>query len=219
MKDVSLKVKFLDQECENPKGLVQLNPNNNSYVMNMDIFPEENHALSFTSIINNERLIIISDFYFKKIKAKFNTFKKNQKDINLIRKQYLLNKNTAQKIKSVQESKKLSREEHAIDYIVDQYINSMLTQKTTEKINAKKIKLDIYQNEIKIISQFNHDLNQIKQRLTSENYSLIRSLAISNIKNLEYKITLDEANINKSILTPTETEIQKEILSIKENLY
>ena len=90
--DGLLKAEFIKKESENPRGLVI--KTHQGYSPNFNIYPHFQSGNFYIGILRNGLSIQVTQSCYEKIKAKFRTFKKKEKDKNKVKKQYSLDRET-----------------------------------------------------------------------------------------------------------------------------
>lgn len=93
LEDGLLKAEFIKKESENPRGLVTRT--HQGYLPNLNIYPHFQSGNVDIGRLSNGLSIHVTQTCYEKLKAKFRTFKKNDKDKDKVKKQYSLDIETA----------------------------------------------------------------------------------------------------------------------------
>ena len=102
--DGLLKAEFIKKESENPRGLVI--KTHQGYSPNFNIYPHFQSGNFYIGILRNGLSIKVTQSCYEKIKAKFRTFKKKEKDKNKVKKQYSLDRETTNFLSNFKEKYK-----------------------------------------------------------------------------------------------------------------
>ena len=101
--DGLLKAEFIKKESENPRGLVI--KTHQGYSPNFNIYPHFQSGNFYIGILRNGLSIQVTQSCYEKIKAKFRTFKKKEKDKNKVKKQYSLDRETTNFLSNFKENR------------------------------------------------------------------------------------------------------------------
>ncbi|WP_111894905.1 hypothetical protein [Acinetobacter sp. MB5] len=208
--DQKLKLDFIEKESQRSGGLIQRNGDYYTPRV-MASWREE-----ISAQLSNHRTIQLDSACFEKLKSRYRTVKKNQKDHHLTKKQYMLNSQTIQQIKRIQEQNTWAREEAVIEHVINLYTNGNTAYKTKEQLKTRPIKLKLLEDEIKEnldqINQLNTKNHFLKQQY-EENIKLVAKL---DLINTQYKELLKTHQIDVSSLTIDEAILHARIQQIKE---
>lgn len=196
--DQKLKLDFIEKESQRSGGLIQ--QNGNYYIPREPISRQE----QIRAQLSNQHFIVLDSACFEKLKSRYRTVKKNQKDHHLTKKQYMLNSQTIQQIKRIQEQNTWAREEAVIEHVINVHTNNYTIDKTKAQLKTKQIKLKFLENEIKEninkINNLNTYNSYLKQKIDQLLYLLAKAYLVSD----HYKDLLQDNSIN--ILPPNVDE-------------
>lgn len=209
--DQKLKLDFIEKESQRSGGLIQWN--GNDYVPRVTGLGKSTDAQ-----LSNQRTIRLDSGCFEKLKNRYRTVKKNQKDLHLTKKQYMLDSQTIQQIKRIQEKNTWSREEAVIEHVISLYTNGYTANKTKAQLETKPIKLKIFQDEIKENLLKIDSLNKYNMHLKQQMDQLLYFLAKAYLVSDHYKDLLQDNSVD--ILAPNvdETTILAKKEEVKEVL-
>lgn len=214
--DQKLKLDFIEKESQRSGGLIRCN--GNYYVPREQ--PPFLGQLSIVAQLNNQMVIQLDSKCFEKLKNRYRTIKKNQKDSDLIKKQYMLDSQTIQLIKRIQEKNTWSREEAVIEHVISLYVNDYTAKKTKAQLETKPIKLKLLNDEItKNLDKINQ-LSQMNQYLQQKIDQLLDLLAKAYLVSDQYKDLLENNSIDipapklDEIITLAKKEKVKEELKL-----
>jgi len=203
-----LKLDFFEKESQRSGGLIQWN--GNYYIPRGEVSQEAPiHAQ-----LSNQKKILLDSRCFEKLKNRYRTVKKNKKDIHLTKKQYMLDSQTIQQIKRIQEKNTWSREEAVIEHVISLYTNSYTANKTKAQLETKPIKLKLLHDEITENLNKINQLNQQNQYLKQEVDQLLYFLANAYLMSDHYKdllknnsVDIPAPNINETITLAKKEEV------------
>lgn len=212
--DQKLKLDFIEKESQRSGGLIRWDGN---YYVPRVVTSQETpiHAQ-----LNNQKEILLDSKYFEKLKNRYRTVKKNQKDSHLTKKQYMLDSQTIQLIKRIQEKNTWSREEAVIEHMISLYTNGYTANKTKAQLETKPIKLKLLHDEITENLNKIMQLNQQNQYLKQEIDQLLYFLAKAYLVNDHYKDLLENNSVNipapnvDETITLAKKEEVKEVLKL-----
>lgn len=210
--DQKLKLDFIEQESQRSGGLIQWN--GNYYVPRV----MASQRTTISAQLSNHKTIHLNSECFEKLKSRYRTIKKKQKDSGLIKKQYQFKPKTVDKIKKIQQNNSWSREEVVIENLINNYIGwAFIDEKRTQlETNKKYLKLlttqiDEKQNEI-------NDLNSKNNTLDKKIEQLIKKLAQISLLEGYYKDILLQQEISVAEPDIKEEILEEKIHQIKEQL-
>lgn len=194
LEDGLLKAEFIKKESENPRGLVI--KTHQGYSPNFNMYP---HFLSGNfglGILSNGIQIEVTQSCYEKLKAKFRTFKKNDKDKNKVKKQYYLDHKTANFLSKFKEENHFDREEIVIEYLVRKKQSQELQFEHLKKIDQSTIRVQNLKNELanykSLCAQAEHDKLNLQARINELDDLLARAYALNDF----FKETLQEHKID-----------------------
>ena len=118
--DRQLKMEFFKDEYEK-NHVLTWDEQNKTY------FPTDNNRPDGPRVqLNNGDQVFylhITNECFEQLKRRYKVFKKNKRDHGLIKKQYSFKPTIANQIKKMKEDNHLTREEYAIEYLINSYLN------------------------------------------------------------------------------------------------
>lgn len=214
--DGLLKAEFLKKESENKRGLVIRT--DQGYTPNWDIYPQFQSGNVNLGILSNGIPIQVTQSCYEKLKAKFRTFKKKDKDKNKVKKQYYLDNKTVNFISDLKEKNNYGREDVVIEYLVKEYQKLKQDTQSREKIE-KSSKYD--QNLKQQLTDYKEAYTEMKNDvrfLQNRINELDDLLARAYLLNEFFKEILQEHKI-KFHYPPIDKEtIQKYKFEIRNNL-
>lgn len=188
--DQKLKLDFIEKESQRLGGLISWNGN---YYAPRVMTSER---VSMGAQLSNQQTIQLDLKCFEKLKTRYRTVKKNQKDSHLTKKQYMLDSQTIQQIKKIKEKNTWSREETVIEHVISLYTNGYTTKKTKAQLETKPIKLKLLQDEITENLSKIMQLNQQNQYLKQKIDKLLDLLAKAYLVSDQYKNLLEDNSVN-----------------------
>lgn len=188
--DQELKLDFIEKESQRSAGLIRWDGN---YYIPRVVTSQE---IPVHAQLSNQKIIALDSKCFEKLKNRYRIVKKNQKDRNLTKKQYMLDSQTIQLIKRIQEKNTWSREEAVIEHVISLYKNGYTAKKTKAQLETKPIKLKLLHNEITENLNKIMQLNQQNQYLKQEIDQLLYFLAKAYLVNDHYKDLLENNSVN-----------------------
>ncbi|MFW2105194.1 hypothetical protein [Acinetobacter guillouiae] len=194
LEDGLLKAEFLKKESENQKGLVIRT--NQGYIPNLAIYDQFQSGNVNLGVLSNSIPIQVTQSCYEKLKAKFRTFKKKDKDKNKVKKQYSLDRKTADFLSNFKEKNNYGREDVVIEYLVKEYQKLKQDTQNLEKIE-KSSKND--QNLKKQLADYKEAYTEMKndvQFLRNRINELDDLLARAYLLNDFFKETLKEHKID-----------------------
>ena len=194
LEDGLLKAEFLKKESENQKGLVIRT--NQGYIPNLAIYDQFQSGNVNLGVLSNGIPIQVTQSCYDKLKAKFRTFKKKDKDKNKVKKQYSLDRKTADFLSNFKEKNNYGREDVVIEYLVKEYQKLKQDTQNLEKIE-KSSKND--QNLKKQLADYKEAYTEMKndvQFLRNRINELDDLLARAYLLNDFFKETLQEHKID-----------------------
>lgn len=194
LEDGLLKAEFLKKESENPRGLVIRT--HQGYSPNFNIYHHFQSGNFYIGILRNGLSIQVTQSCYEKIKAKFRTFKKNDKDKNKIKKQYYLDHKTANFLSKFKEENHFDREEIVIEYLVRKNQSQELQFEHFKKIDQSTIRVQNLKNELanckNLCAQAENDKLDLQVRINELDDLLARAYALNDF----FKETLQEHKID-----------------------
>ena len=139
LEDGLLKAEFLKKESENPKGLVIRS--HQGYLPNLNTYPHFQSNNVDIGVLSNGISIQVAQSCYEKLKAKFRTFKKKDKDKNKVKKQYYLDHKIANFLSKFKEENHFDREEIVIEYLVRKNQSHELQFAHLKKIDQSTIRV------------------------------------------------------------------------------
>ncbi|ENX12358.1 hypothetical protein F895_03288 [Acinetobacter sp. CIP 64.2] len=216
LEDSLLKAEFLKKESENQEGLVRRT--NGGYIPNLDIYPQFQLQDSIHGILSNGMQIWLSPSCYEKLKAKFRTFKKKVKDKNKVKKQYQLNKETANFLSAFKEQNHYDREEVVVEYLVTKYQNQKLQFEHFDKLDRSSIRVQHLKNELdhckKLCAQNESDKLFLQVHVNELNDLLARAYLFNEF----LKETLKEHEIEYYQPVIKDDDVEKYKAEIRNNL-
>lgn len=216
LEDGLLKAEFLKKESENQRGLVIRT--DQGYIPNLAIYHQFQSGNVNLGILSNGIPIQVTQSCYEKLKAKFRTFKKKDKDKNKVKKQYYLDNKTVNFISDLKEKNNYGREDVVIEYLVKEYQKLKQDTQSREKIE-KSSKYD--QNLKKQLTDYKEAYTEMKNDvrfLQNRINELDDLLARAYLLNEFFKEILQEHKI-KFHYPPIDKEtIQKYKFEIRNNL-
>lgn len=212
--DQKLKLDFIEKETQRSGGLIQWNGN---YYIPRVVTSQE---APISAQLSNQQTILLDSKCFEKLKNRYRTVKKNQKDSLLTKKQYMLDSQTIQQIKRIKEKNTWSREEAVIEHVISLYTNGYAANKTKAQLETKPIKLKLLQDEVKENLSKIMQLNQKNQYLKQKIDQLLDLLAKAYLVSDQYKDLLENNSIDipapklDEIITLAKKEKVKEELKL-----
>ncbi|MFG0635333.1 hypothetical protein [Acinetobacter soli] len=212
--DQKLKLDFIEKESQRSGGLIRCNGN---YYIPRSVTSQE---AQISAQLSNQHTILLDSKCFEKLKNRYRTVKKNQKDRDLTKKQYMLDSQTIQLIKRIQEKNTWSREEAVIEHVISLYANSYTAKKTKAQLETKPIKLKLLNDEITKNLDKIKQLSQMNQYLQQEIDQLLDLLAKAYLVSDQYKDLLENNSIDipapklDEIITLAKKEKVKEELKL-----
>ena len=146
LEDGLLKAEFIKKESENPRGLVIRT--HQGYLPNLNIYPHFQSGNVDIGRLSNGLSIHVTQTCYEKLKAKFRTFKKNDKDKNKVKKQYYLDPKTANFLSKFKEENHFDREEIVIEYLVRKNQSQELQFEHLKKIDQSTIRVQNLKKEL-----------------------------------------------------------------------
>lgn len=216
LEDSKLKAEFLKKESENRGGLVKRE--NQIYIPNFGIYPQfQSHSSDVGVLINNMQIQVTLACY-EKLKAKFRTFKKKEKDKNKVKKQYYLDKETANFLSNFKEKNNYNREEVVIEYLVKKHEKQKLDSEHLDKLDKSAIRVQYLKNELA-------DCKELCSK--TENYKVLLKVRINELEDLlarayllnEFlKETLEEHSIEYCRPLINDDDVERYKAEIRNNL-
>ena len=192
--DGLLKAEFIKKESENPRGLVI--KTHQGYSPNFNIYPHFQSGNFYIGILRNGLSIQVTQSCYEKIKAKFRTFKKKEKDKNKVKKQYSLDRETTNFLSNFKEKYNYSREENVIEYLVRKYEKQKLDSEHLDKLDKSAIRVQHLKNELanykNLCAQAENDKLDLQVRINELDDLLARAFALNDF----FKETLQEHKID-----------------------
>ena len=193
--DGLLKAEFIKKESENPRGLVIKN-DQGFYSPNWYIYPQFQLGSISLEMLSNGMPIQVTQSCYEKLKNKFRTFKKNDKDKNKVKKQYSLDIETAYFLSSFKEKHNYSREENVIEYLVKKHEKQELESEHLVKLDKSAIRVQNLKNELanykNLCAQAENDKLDLQVRINELDDLLARAFALNDF----FKETLQEHKID-----------------------
>lgn len=217
LEDGLLKAEFLKKESENLKGLVRRI--DGGYASNFDVYAQLQPQDSIHGILNDGMQLWITSSCYEKLKAKFRSFKKKVKDKNKVKKQYQLNKETANFLSTFKEQNHYDREEVVVEYLVAKYQNQKLQFEHLDKLDKSSIRVLHLKNEL------DHCKNICAQNETDKSFlqayvnELKDLLARAYLLNEFFRETLKEHAIEYSRPLINNDDVEKYKTEIRNNLH
>lgn len=195
LEDSLLKAEFLKKESENPRGLVVIT-SHQGYLPNSNIYPHFQSGNFNIGRLSNGLSIQITQSCYEKLKAKFRTFKKKGKDKNKGKKQYSLDRETANFLSNFKEKYNYSREENVIEYLVRKHEKQKLDSEHLDKLDKSAIRAQHLKNELadykNLCAQAENDKLNLQVRINALDDLLARAYALNDF----FKETLQERKID-----------------------
>lgn len=216
LEDGLLKAEFLKKESENPRGLVIRT--HQGYSPNFNIYPHFQSGNFYIGILRNGLSIQVTQSCYEKIKAKFRTFKKNDKDKNKVKKQYYLDPKTANFLSKFKEENHFDREEIVIEYLVRKNQSQELQFEHFKKIDQSTIRVQNLKNELEnyknLCAQAVNDTLNLRTHIDE----LDDLLAKAYILNDFFKETLQKSGVNFNRPIIDDETVEKYKFEIRNNL-
>ena len=194
LEDGLLKAEFIKKESENPRGLVTRT--HQGYLPNLNIYPHFQSGNVDIGRLSNGLSIHVTQTCYEKLKAKFRTFKKNDKDKDKVKKQYSLDIETAYFLSSFKEKHNYSREENVIEYLVRKKKKKKLDSEHLDKLDKSAIRVQHLKNELanykNLCAQAENDKLDLQVRINELDDLLARAFALNDF----FKETLQEHKID-----------------------
>ncbi|MCU4337977.1 hypothetical protein [Acinetobacter dispersus] len=215
LEDRLLKAEFLKKESENPRGLII--KNQYGYITNHTTYPQFHSDSAGVGICNGLQIQVTVNCY-EKLKAKFRTFKKKDKDKNKVKKQYFLDRETANFLSNFKEKYNYSREENVIEYLVKKHEKQKLDSEHLDKLDKSAIRVQYLKNELaeckEVCSKTENDRSLLKVRINE----LDDLLASACLLNEFLKEILKEHAIEYCRPLITDDDIERYKAEIRNNL-
>ena len=216
LEDGLLKAEFLKKESENPRGLII--KTQQGYSPNFNIYPHFQSGNVYIGILSNGITIHASQSCYDKLKAKFRTFKKKDKDKNKVKKQYSLDRETANFLANFKEKYNYSREENVIEYLVKKHEKQKLDSEHLDKLDKSTLRVRYLKNELAdckaICSQAENDKLLLQARINKLDDLLARVYFLNEF----LKETLQEHKIDFHQPPIEEETLKKYKFEIRNNL-
>lgn len=207
-----LKLDFIEKESQRLGGLIRWNGN---YYIPRVVTSQE---APISAQLSNQQTILLDSKCFEKLKNRYRTVKKNQKDSHLTKKQYLLDSQIIQQIKRIKEENTWSREEAVIEHVISLYTNGYTAKKTKAQLETKPIKLKLLQDEITENLSKIDQLNQQNQGLKQKIDQLLDLLAKAYLVSDQYKDLLENNSVDipapkldETITLATKVKVKEEL--------
>jgi hypothetical protein len=217
LEDGLLKAEFLKKESENPKGLVIRN-DQGFYSPNWYTYPQFQSGNVYIGILSNGLSIQVTQSCYEKLKAKFRTFKKNDKDKNKVKKQYYLDKETVNFLSNFKEKYNYAREENVIEYLVRKHEKQKLDSEHLDKLDKSPIRVQYLKNELaaykNLCAQAENDKLLLQVRINELDDLLARAYFLNEF----LKDTLQEHKIDFHQPLIEEETLKKYKFEIRNNL-
>ena len=217
LEDGLLKAEFLKKESENPKGLVIRN-DQGFYSPNCYTYPQFQSGNVYIGILSNGLSIQVTQSCYEKLKAKFRTFKKNDKDKNKVKKQYYLDKETVNFLSNFKEKYNYAREENVIEYLVRKHEKQKLDSEHLDKLDKSPIRVQYLKNELaaykNLCAQAENDKLLLQVRINELDDLLARAYFLNEF----LKDTLQEHKIDFHQPLIEEETLKKYKFEIRNNL-
>lgn len=216
LEDYLLKAEFLKRESESPRGLIIRT--DQGYVPNFNIYPQF-QANNFSAVVlSNGITIHVSQSCYDKLKAKFRTFKKKNKDRNKVKKQYSLDKETAKFLSDFKEKYNYAREENVIEHLVKKHEKQALDSEHLNKLDKSFIRVQHLKSELaeykEVCSKNKNDKVFLKAHISE----LDNLLAKAYLLNEFFKKTLKEHAIEYYPPSINDDDVERYKAEIRNNL-
>lgn len=217
LKEGALKVAFLEEESKNPRGLII--KTGEGYQANFTGYPHlhSNEYFHLGTLQNGIQIKIPSIFY-EKLRGKFNTYKKNKKDADKVKKNYYLEKQTVNFLSKLKEINHWDREEIVIEYLANVYQGRELQFKSFKKIENSSIHLQNLKNELDHYKGLCVNAENDKITLRKRTNELEDLLARAYLSNKLLKETLKDNQIEFSQPPIDEETVERYKSEIRTNL-
>lgn len=216
LEDGLLKAEFLKKESENQRGLVIRT--DQGYTPNWNIYHQFQSSNVDMGILSNGIPIQVTQNCYEKLKAKFRTFKKKDKDKNKVKKQYFLDRETANFLSNFKEKYNYSREENVIEYLVKKHEKQKLDSEHLDKLDKSAIRVQHLKNELadckEVCSKNENDRELLKVRINK----LDGLLAKAYLLNEFLKGTLEEHAIEYCQPLINDDDVERYKAEIRNNL-
>ena len=216
LEDGLLKAEFLKKESENPRGLII--KTQQGYSPNFNIYPHFQSGNVYIGILSNGLSIQVTQSCYEKLKAKFRTFKKNDKDKNKVKKQYYLDKETVNFLSNFKEKYNYAREENVIEYLVRKHEKQKLDSEHLDKLDKSPIRVQYLKNELaaykNLCAQAENDKLLLQVRINELDDLLARAYFLNEF----LKDTLQEHKIDFHQPLIEEETLKKYKFEIRNNL-
>ena len=216
LEDGLLKAEFIKKESENPRGLVTRA--HQGYLPNLNIYPHFQSGNVDIGRLSNGLSIHVTQTCYEKLKAKFRTFKKNDKDKDKVKKQYSLDIETAYFLSSFKEKHNYSREENVIEYLVKKHEKQELESEHLVKLDKSAIRVQNLKNELAAYKNLCAQAENDKLLLQVHINKLDDLLARAYFLNEVLKETLQEHKIDFHQPLIEEETLKKYKFEIRNNL-
>ena len=216
LEDGLLKAEFIKKESENPRGLVTRT--HQGYLPNLNIYPHFQSGNVDIGRLSNGLSIHVTQTCYEKLKAKFRTFKKNDKDKDKVKKQYSLDIETAYFLSSFKEKHNYSREENVIEYLVKKHEKQELESEHLVKLDKSAIRVQNLKNELAAYKNLCAQAENDKLLLQVHINKLDDLLARAYFLNEFLKETLQEHKIDFHQPLIEEETLKKYKFEIRNNL-
>ncbi|MHA3083225.1 hypothetical protein ACX1NX_08660 [Acinetobacter sp. ANC 5383] len=212
--DEKSKREFFKAESQRKNGCLCLDQNR--YIPSSKLLPENPNdwlqSVIITTLSTGQTLsLCITEACFTQLKNRYKAVKKKERDRGLIKKQYSFQPALAHQIKKIKENHRWAREEDAIEYLVNGYVNQKIAYETFTKINQSPIRLTTMHNQIK-------QLEEHIEFLQNRHNDILTQFAQSELMRDFYLSIIKKNNIDKSEPDINQDEINKRKLEISLNL-
>ncbi len=217
LEDSLLKAEFLKNESENPIGLVIKDPQQ-GYIPNFNNYPQFKTGIFNLGMLRNGTQVRITQSCYEKLKAKFRTFKKKDKDKDKVKKQYYLDRKTANFLSKFKEKNHFDREEIVIEYLVSNKQNQELQNEHFKKIDQSTIRVQNLKNELEnnknLCAQALKDTQNLRIRIDALDDLLARAYILNDF----FKETLQKNGVNFNRPIIDDETVEKYKFEIRNNL-
>lgn len=217
LKEGALKVAFLEEESKNPRGLII--KTGEGYQANFTGYPHlHSNEYFHLGTLQNGIQIKIPGIFYEKLRGKFNTYKKNKKDADKVKKNYYLEKQTVNFLSKLKEINHWDREEIVIEYLANVYQGRELQFKSFKKIENSSIHLQNLKNELDHYKGLCVNAENDKITLRKRINELEDLLARAYLSNKLLKETLKDNQIEFSQPPIDEETVERYKSEIRNNL-
>lgn len=212
--DKKSKREFFKAESQRKNGLLIFHQEKDIYIPNPILANSNNwlQPVMITTLSTGQTLsLCITEACFTQLKNRYKAVKKKERDRGLIKKQYSFQPALAHQIKKIKENHHWAREEDAIEYLVNGYVNQKIAHETFTKINQSPIRLTTMHNQIK-------QLEEHIEFLQNRHNDILTQFAQSELMRDFYLSIIQKNNIDKSEPDINQDEINKRKFEISLNL-